>query len=283
MRILAFLIRRTLLAALLLCALSLAAFAILEGGSPALPAPDRLAEAYGGFVLALLRGELAPSVLHGAPALALVAERLPATLALMLPAGLTAGLLALPLGLHAAARPRAPLAGLLGTLAALSAALPPFLLALLFADGAGGGAPPAATLAAAMLALALPALAILLRRVRTALGREFRREHLRVARARGIPPPLLRRHALAGALPGLLREAGLLAGALLAATLFVERAAGWPGAGALLLEAARAGDAPVLAAFVLVAGTLVLALRTALDLAALLLEPGPPAHGGARP
>jgi peptide/nickel transport system permease protein len=107
-------------------------------------------------------------------------------------------------------------------------------------------APPGANLhnlVVPVLALALPAAALLERiqsqALRDALGERF----LRAAVARGVPRGLIVwKHALRVALGTIVGVYGVLAGTLLSGSFIVEIVADWPGLGLLMADALRSQD-----------------------------------------
>ncbi|MFB9347474.1 ABC transporter permease [Streptomyces heliomycini] len=228
----------------------------------------------------LIRGDLGHSLAGGKPVATLFAERLPATVvlvvaALAVTALLTAtaltgaylrggrggsaatGLAAVPQPVHAAVL-GAVLAGLLGWLPPVSL-LPP------------GGSPLAdpRLLALPALTLALPSAAFATVLLRGALADTLRRPHVADARLRGLPAPLvLHRHVLPFLYAPALQVTALLAGGLVAGTALAETLFGYPGTGQLLVSAVAVRDVPVIqAAALLPAAVLLLGMLLA-DLAA---------------
>jgi peptide/nickel transport system permease protein len=95
-----------------------------------------------------------------------------------------------------------------------------------------------------------------------------------VAHAKGLPAHVvLRRHVLPNALLPVITVVALDAAALLANSVVVEWVFAWPGVGRLGADAALTGDAPVLMAFVLLVGAVVVALNGAADLLHGLVDP----------
>ena len=99
--------------------------------------------------------------------------------------------------------------------------------------GLAGLVLPAVTLALAFI----PAIA---RVFRTALLDVLRAEHIRTARAKGLPRHLLiRRHVVANALGTTLNVIGIQAGVLLGGAVVTESVFGWPGIGQLSINAVQ--------------------------------------------
>lgn len=243
----------------------------------------------------VLQGDLGTSWVHGRPVLAVVAERLPATLLLMLTAlalSTTAGTL---LGIRAARRAGRPEGFALQAAAVVGQALPVFWLGQLavlgLAAGAGlfpvhGMTDPRRRLQGLAHALdvlhhlALPALvlaagelALVSRLVRAGLLEAFQADYVRTARAKGLAEAAVLRHALGNALLPVVTVVGVRLGMLLAGAVMVEAVFAWPGLGRLLLASVQARDHPVLLGlFLVLAVSLVLATLLA-DLVGAWLDP----------
>jgi peptide/nickel transport system permease protein len=223
---------------------------------------------YGIWLLRVLHGDLGGTVLSGKPVLALLSERIPATLELALAATLLSILIALPLGILSALRPNR-LIDTLGTLfSALFFAVPPFWLAILFMllfCVLWPWLPPSGrpsfvdspwlhlqALWLPTLTLALGMAAISVRYVRSALLEVLSQEYVLAARAKGLPESVvLRRYGLRNALIAVVTILGLQLGDLLGGTLIIESLFAWPGVGRLVIQAIAWRDYGLLQAAVL--------------------------------
>lgn len=146
-----------------------------------------------------------------------------------------------------------------GTLGAVLAALPEFLLAAVLATvfavqlgwfpaiGWGDGA----TVVLPALAMGIPAGALLGRLLDDALPAAFAEPWVRTQVAYGLPPRRIARHALRRVLPPLLPQLGFVIVGLTGGAVAVETLFTIPGLGGTALEAALARDLPVLQASVL--------------------------------
>lgn len=234
------------------------------------------------FVGNVLRGDLGTSYLHGRPAAAVIAERIPATLLLAVTSLVISTIAGLGLGLLAATR-RHGLAEATTTVVSLGLyAAPAFwvgqLALLLLAvrlgwfpvqgirsaaapDGLAGVVDLLRHLALPALVLASQELAIVARLTRSAVREQLDRDHVRTARAKGLPERLVvRRHALRPALLPVVTVLGSRVGQLLSGAVVVEVVFSWPGLGRLLLTAMQTRNTPiVLGIFLLVAATVVVA------------------------
>jgi ABC-type dipeptide/oligopeptide/nickel transport system permease component len=242
---------------------------------------------YGCFVAHVASGELGESIREKRPVTTVLAEHVWPTVQLALAALVLQLALGVPLGVAAAVRrgrwpDRASgFAGLIGQSA------PPFLVGafLLYAcayrlgwfplAGYGRGildrlhhlVLPAATLATAGVAYYAHA-------VRSELLEALGADHVRTARAKGVPEArVVWRHGLRNALGPLVTVAGLNLGLLLGGAVVVEYIFAWPGLGRELLLAILDQDGPVIVGIVLVAALAIAAANLAADLVHLWLDP----------
>jgi len=129
--------------------------------------------------------------------------------------------------------------------------------------------------------LALPALALAAggaayyaRVVRSELSTALASDHVRTARAKGLPEHrVVWRHGLRGVLGPLVTLAGMDLGALLGGAVVVESIFAWPGLGRELLTASYALDIPVILGVVLVSAIAIGLTNLAADLVVLALDP----------
>lgn len=245
---------------------------------------------FGRWVGGVLVGDLGRSSTYGVPVAGLVAERLAVTLPLALIAMGLSVLLALPLGVLAAARQGRAADALVAGFAQASVALPNFwiglLLILVVAVGLGwlpaGGFPgwsaaPGAALGALVLpavALALPQAGILTRVTRAAVLDVLGEDFVRTARAKGLTRrAALWRHAVPNALVPVVTILGLQFTFLIAGSVLVENVFGLPGLGRLAYQAFAQRDLVVLRDVVLLLAGLVVVMNALVDLAYLALDP----------
>jgi peptide/nickel transport system permease protein len=258
----------------------------------------------------LTRGDLGWSIARSAPVGALVGERLPWTLALVLVSVLIATVGGVLLGLLAAWR-GGRTDGAIVSVASALAAIPEFLVAmallLLLSVGLGwfplqGGHAIFAveevgplglvrTLADLTWHLALPALTLVLATAagfvlvaRGAVRTVLNEPYLTTARAKGLPERWVAlRHAAPNALLPVLTLFGLRLGQVLGGALVVERVFSIPGLGLFAYEAIRARDYPALQAVFLFGSLAVLIVNFGLEVVYRRLEPrrGVATHHGA--
>ena len=261
-----------------LAALGPDATAVQRAAAATLFGLDRpLPEQFLSFLLHAAEGDFGVSTRLAQPVGPLLAERLPATVALAslaLAISLAVGLAG---GVLAALRPRARSTWLLLAASRLGLAMPAFLAGtfVLLAAATVGALP--ATGGAALL---LPAATLsifpsshLLRVVRAATTQAMASDHVRFARARGLSNGVALRHALANAMVPVARAARAHLASLIALCVVTESVFRWPGLGQMLVLSVQAADVPVLTAYLILLAALFVAIGVATDLLRLALDP----------
>lgn len=243
---------------------------------------DPLPVQYARFVLGLLQGELGTSFRSGEPVLGELAERVPATLQITLPAFALAVVLAVLIGVLSAVR-RNSLADHTSRLAALvSDSVPTFVLAyvLIIVLSLQAGLLPVAGrgtwqhLVLPVLTLALATTASLMRLTRSSLLEVLGEEYVRTARAMGLPPrTVVFRHALRNALIPVVTVAGIVLAGFVTGTVIVETVFAWPGVGTYVVNAIFDRDYPVIQGFVMFTGTVFVLVNLAVDVVHATLDP----------
>jgi peptide/nickel transport system permease protein len=252
----------------------------------ALGLDDPIVTQYLHYLKGLFTGDLGTSLSSRLPVSEIIAQRLPATLSLALPAFLTAVALAIPVGAGIGVRTRrghgrrTELA--FTTTGIVVATIPDFLIgvALVYLFGIRLGLLPVAgndTAAAYVLpvvSLAIGPAAILARIVRVEMVAVLDADFVRTARAKRLPArTIYLGHALPNAATGALTVGGLLLGSLVAGTVLVENVFAWPGLGSTITQSILGKDYPVVQAVVLVYGVGVLIVNLLVDIALALLDP----------
>lgn len=230
----------------------------------------------------LINLDLGRSLHSQRPILDLLAERLPATIELALAALLVTLVLALPLGLLAAARRDTAWDHGAMTFSLLGVSIPNFwmgpLLILVFAlwlgwfpvsgrEGAGAVVLPALTLGTSLSA-------ILARMIRSSVLEVLGEDFIRTAYAKGLTRrQVLIRHALPNAMLPVITILGLQLGTLLAGAVITETVFSWPGIGLLTVEAIQTRDYPVVQACVLLIALTYVLINSLTDLVYALIDP----------
>jgi peptide/nickel transport system permease protein len=239
---------------------------------------------------AILQGKLGQSMRDGRPAAQLVAERLPATLALTLPALLFKIGVGIPAGIQAALHRNSLTDRVVMAGAVTGFTVPSFVLGLVlvlvFAVHLGwlpsGGEESWRSAILPVLSLGLGGAGILAPSTRSAMLEVLGQPYIRTASAKGVPwRRVVRGHALPNAAIPTVTVVGFMVGSLIAGAVVVESVFSWPGVGRLLVVAvSNRGLAVVQCILLLVASTMVAANLT-VDLLYGVLDPRLRATAGA--
>ena len=234
------------------------------------------------FLRHLAVGDLGQSMRDGRPAASLVAERIPATLALTIPALLIKVGLGIPAGVWAALRRGTWVDKSVMAAAVAGFTVPSFVLGLVlvlvFAVQLrwlpSGGQDSVWSPVLPVITLGIGGAAVLARFTRSAMLEVLDQPYIRAALAKGVPRgQVVRRHALPNAAIPTVTIVGFMVGSLLAGAVVVESVFSWPGVGRLLVVAVSNRDlAVVQAILVLVAATMVCA-NLVVDLVYGVLDP----------
>jgi peptide/nickel transport system permease protein len=247
---------------------------------------DPILVQYWHYLQHLFTGDLGTSVVSRLPVSEIVAQRLPATLALALLAFLVAIAVAVPMGVLMGVLTRrghgrrTELA--FTTSSVVVGIIPDFLIGvgLVYVFGislgwlpvAGNDTPSAYVLP--VLALAIGPAAILSRIIRVEMVSVLESDFVRTARAKRLPAhTVYLGHALPNALTASLTLGGLILSGLVAGTVLVENVFAWPGLGSTIVSSILNKDYQVVQAVVLVYGVGVLLVNTFVDVALALLDP----------
>lgn len=243
------------------------------------------------------RGDLGRSLVDGRPVAELLSQRLPATLELTVLTFAVTVVVAVPLGILAAAHRATPVDVLSSALALAGLSVPHFwlglLLILLFAVRLGwlpasGYVPLWEDPVANLRAMLLPALATGMREagtiarfVRSSVLEVLHSEFVRTARAKGLSErTVLYRHALRNALIPVVTASGLQVAGLLGGLVITETIFGIPGLGRLIVDAIFMRDITVVQGAVLVAALLVIAVNLVVDVLYSVIDPRIQLQGG---
>lgn len=234
------------------------------------------------YVGNVLRGDWGHSLRHREPALALVLERLPATLALGA-AGLGLALgLAVPLGVIAASRPGSAVDRFVSGVALLGQTVPGFwlgvMLLLLFGVAlrwvpVSGGEGWRGLLLPAVVVASTP-MGGFIRLIRAELRSVLKEDYIRTAHAKGLSPrSVIGRHGLRNALIPTLSLLSVHIGAMFGGALVAEVVFAYPGMGQLAMQAMTNRDIPLIQAFILMQATVIVVVNIGLDVAYTLFDP----------
>jgi peptide/nickel transport system permease protein len=216
---------------------------------------------------AIAKGELGRSMRDGRPAIDLVLERVPATLALTIPALLLKLAIGIPGGIFAALHRGSLIdrAVMIGAVAGFT--VPSFVLGLvlvlIFAVQLGwlpsGGQETWRHAILPIVTLGVGGAAVLARFTRSAMLEVLGQPYIRTASAKGVSwRAVVLSHALPNAAIPTVTIIGFMVGTLIAGAVVVESVFSWPGVGRLLVVAVANRDlAVVQCILLLVAATMV--------------------------
>lgn len=268
-------------------------------------------EQYLSYVVNMLRGDFGDSFLTKRPVMVDLLEYLPATIELAVGSLVFAIVVGIPLGVWAGARAGKFVDRAAWFVSLLNASLPPFWSGLIFltvfyyflgiAPGPGRldlrmAFPPRVTgfvtldaliagdltvFGNALHHLVLPTLilggftlALVLRVVRASMIEELRREYVRTARSKGLPPTaVVIRHALRNTLIPLVTILGLAFAGLLSGAVMTETVFDWPGLGTYLVRAATNLDYPAIQGGTLLIAVIYILTNLVVDLLYGFLDP----------
>ncbi len=245
---------------------------------------------YGQWVAGLVTGDLGQSYTYGVPVAGLIVARLAVTLPLALMAIVFSVVIAIPLGVAAAARRNSALDYIIGMFSQASIALPGFwialLLIILFSTTLGwmpsggfpgwqeGVLPALQALLLPAIALAMPQAGVLTRVTRSAVLEVLNDDFVRTARAKGLTRnAALWRHAVPNALVPVVTILGLQFTFLIAGAVLIENVFTLPGLGRLAYQALSQRDIIVMQDVVLFFAALVIIVNFLVDLSYLFLDP----------
>lgn len=231
--------------------------------------------------------DLGSSIQTSQPVLEEIRSRLGVTVPLALMAFFATMFIGVPLGVISGYRARSKLDRtiVVSSVAAISA--PVFatgiLLLYLFAVaipvfppfGRGEGiADRAMHLALPAVALALSAIAFVVKLTRSATIEVIDQDFVTFARARGVSGRRIsRQYVLRSALVSITTAAGLVLGSMLAGTVIVEVTFALPGIGSMLVEAVNGKDIPVVQGVAVTVAFLIVLVNLVTDLLYLLIDP----------
>ena len=229
---------------------------------------------------AIARGELGRSMRDGRPAIALVAERIPATLVLTIPALLLKLGIGIPAGILAALHRGSVIDRAVMAAAVAGFTVPSFVLGLvlvlIFAVQLGwlpsGGQDSWRHAILPIITLGIGGAAVLARFTRSAMLEVLGQPYVRTASAKGVAwRAVVIRHALPNAAIPTVTIIGFMVGTLIA--VVVESVFSWPGVGRLLVVAVANRDLAVVQCVLLLVAATMVASNLAVDFLYGFLDP----------
>lgn len=227
-------------------------------------------------------GDFGKSMRDGRPAIELVMERVPATLALTVPAlALKIGI-GIPAGIYAALHRNSFADRATMALSVAGFTMPSFVLALVlvlvFAVNLGwlpaSGSGSFAHAILPIITLGTAGAAIMARFTRSAMLEVLGQPYVRAASAKGVAwRRVISHHALPNAAIPTVTIVGFMIGSLVAGAVVVESVFAWPGIGRLLVSAVANRDLAVVQSLLMVIAAWMVMANLAVDLAYGWLDP----------
>jgi peptide/nickel transport system permease protein len=250
----------------------------------------------GSYVGGVLQGNLGHSYFFNQPVTKLIAERLPATLLLVISAQLLALIIGTLLGVISARKPNGLTSHFVSLLALFGYSAPVFwtgiMLLITFSllipifPVAGmvdvtleGGFwtrfwDIAHHLVLPMVTLASIFLALYSRLCRASMMEVLGSDYIRTARAKGLSESqIVLKHALKNSLSPVVTLAGLQFSAVVSGAVLVETVFSWPGLGSLALQSILARDTPTILGILFFSALVVIVGNLLTDLALRLIDP----------
>ena len=229
-------------------------------------------EQYWGWLTEALQGNFGVSLSYNTPVAPMLLRRLPSTILLMGVSLLVSLALAIPLGLIAGYKKNTWADNLISSFAYFGMSIPSFyfgmLMIILFTatlhwlPSSGmhsvGVDTPLDTLQhmiMPVLTMALGTMASKIRYVRAKTIGQLSEEYVLASKAKGCTPAqILRKHVLKNTLLPIITILGMNMASLVCGSFIIESVFGWPGVGSFAMEAIGKRDYPVIMAYIMLSG-----------------------------
>ena len=246
-------------------------------------------EQYFKYFFAIFEGSLGRSMRDGRPALELVLDRVPQTLAITIPAFFVKLGIGIPAGIYAALH-RNSLADRSLMIASVAGhSVPSFVLGLvlvlIFAVRLNwlpsGGSDSWRHAILPVVTLGAAGAAVIARFTRSAMLEVLGQPYVRAALAKGVPwHRVVWRHALPNAAIPTITVIGFMVGALIAGAVVVESVFSWPGVGRMLVVAVANRDLAVVQCILLLVAACMVTANFTVDLLYGWIDPRLRTAGG---
>ncbi|TDO98866.1 ABC transporter permease [Marinomonas balearica] len=254
---------------------------------------------YWHFLQGVAKGDFGVSYFHKEPALALILDKLPATLELIVCTLVIMILVATPCGVVAAIHPRSLFSRAVMLISSLGISVPIFIIAILMVyvfsiqmqlmPSFGRGETVhvfgswetgllskdgLAHLALPVFSLSIAIMPIFIRLIRAEMLEVLESDYIRFAWSKGLSSARIYFiHALKNTALPIITIGGIQTGTLIAYTIFTESIFQWPGMGFLFIEAVGRADTPLISAYLIVVGCIFVLTNTVVDLIYGLANP----------
>jgi peptide/nickel transport system permease protein len=250
------------------------------------------------FITGAAQGEFGISYRNKRPVSDLIAERLPATLELVLAAAVFSLLMGVPMGVYTALNRHGFFSNAMQVVSLIGISVPTFvtgiLLILVFSVwlnwlpsfGRGevvqlGWWSTGFLSVSGLKSLILPAVmlglfqvTLIMRLVRAEMLEVLRSDFIRFARARGLTNRSINfSHALRNTLMPVITIVGLQLGSMIAFAIITETVFQWPGMGLLFIQAVSFADIPVMSAYLVLVALVFVVINMVVDLLYFAVDP----------
>lgn len=253
---------------------------------------------FGRFMGNAVQGEFGISYRLKRPVADLIAERMPATLELVIASAILSVFLGIPMGVYTGINPNSWLSRsiLVGSL--IGVTLPTFVIGILLiylfgvsldllpSFGRGetvqlGWWSTGLLTASGWKAILMPSvtlalfqMTLILRLVRSEMLEVMRTDYIKFARARGLPNKMINYgHAFKNTLVPVITIVGLNLGSLIAFSIITETVFQWPGMGFLFIQAVGFADIPIMAAYLVLVAVIFVSINLAVDMLYFVVDP----------
>ncbi|MCL6324264.1 ABC transporter permease [Pectobacterium polaris] len=241
-----------------------------------------VSEQYFTYLGRIVTGDFGTSLRSGQDALAMIMEKIPATLRLMAASLVLALAVGIPLGVVAAHYRGGVIDRAVIGLAVLTHSIPTFLTGILLIQlfavqlrilPSGGGATLAHMVMPA-LAIGLYNAGVIARFVRSSVLEVIGQRYILAARAKRVSEwGLIVRHVMPNAALPLLTLFGFLLGGMIGGSAVIEAVFAWPGVGLLLINSVAARDVAVVQAIVILITVAMVSANLFVDFLHVMVDP----------
>ncbi|MBW5891292.1 ABC transporter permease [Pectobacterium polaris] len=241
-----------------------------------------VSEQYFTYLGRIVTGDFGTSLRSGQDALAMIMEKIPATLRLMAASLVLALAVGIPLGVVAAHYRGGVIDRAVIGLAVLTHSIPSFLTGILLIQlfavqlrilPSGGGATLAHMVMPA-LAIGLYNAGVIARFVRSSVLEVIGQRYILAARAKRVSEwGLIVRHVMPNAALPLLTLFGFLLGGMIGGSAVIEAVFAWPGVGLLLINSVAARDVAVVQAIVILITVAMVSANLFVDFLHVMIDP----------
>lgn len=253
---------------------------------------------YGRFLRNAAQGDLGTSFFYKRPATEVIFEKAPATLELVLVSSLIIILFSVPLGIFSAIKPNHLFSRVLMGTSIVGVSIPVFLIAIMMiylfsiklgwfpSYGRGelvmvGGWATGLLTVDGWLHILMPSVALssimlplFIRLIRSEMMEVLESEYIKYAWAKGLTHKRVWFvHAFKNTLLPVITVGGVQLGVTIAFTILTETVFQWQGLGFMFMEAVERSDAPLLVAYLMFVGVVMVVVNTVVDLIYGLVNP----------